>query len=63
MSIFGTILRPIIEKELKSIEPQIALFLVTQLKNVAHDVIDWAENKVKIDLNGDGKIGSSKHEA
>lgn len=58
MSLLSTIIIPHLEKELISMEPQIAAFLLGQLKNVAGELVVWAESKINIDLNGDGQIGS-----
>lgn len=40
-----------------SLEPQVAAFLLKQLKNVGSELLNWAEEKLKTDINGDGKIG------
>jgi len=60
MSLISALLLPQLEKELVNLEPQIAQFLLGQLKNVAADVIDWAEIKLNTDLNGDGNIGGAQ---
>jgi hypothetical protein len=63
MSLFSTVLKPMLEKEIKSLEPQIAFFILTQLKKVAAEAIEWSETKMNVDINNDGKIGESKNEA
>lgn len=57
MSLFSSMLQPILERELKTLEPQIAQFLLSLVKKFAGEALDWAEEKLKMDLNGDGKIG------
>ncbi len=57
MSLFSAIILPQLEKELLSLEPQIATFLLGQLKKVSGEVVEWAESKLNVDINGDGKIG------
>lgn len=56
MSLLSAIILPRLEKEFIALEPEIAQFLLSQVKVLAADVITWAEGKVNIDLNGDGKI-------
>lgn len=60
MSLFSSMLQPVLERELKSLEPEIASFLLNLLKNLANEALEWAEEKLKTDLNGDGVIGESK---
>lgn len=62
MSLLSSILLPRLEKELVLLEPDIAEFLVRQLKVLAEEVIEWAEKKVELDINGDGLIGDDKEE-
>jgi hypothetical protein len=50
-------LLPMLEKELVGLEPQISNFLLNQLKLIANEVIIWAEDKLQVDINGDGQIG------
>jgi hypothetical protein len=57
MSLFSSLILPHLERELIALEPQIAQFLLNQLKNAADEVVAWAESKLNTDLNGDGKIG------
>jgi len=58
MSLLSSIVLPRLEKELIALEPEIAQFLLSQLKTLAADVMAWLETKAHIDLNGDGQIGS-----
>ncbi|HHF7341065.1 TPA: hypothetical protein ACPSKZ_000668 [Legionella anisa] len=60
MSLFSSIILPQLERELVRLEPQIAQFLVGQLKKVASEVVEWAESKTNVDINGDGKVGESE---
>lgn len=62
MSLLSSILLPQIEKELLALEPDIAQFIVAQLKNMSADIVVWAEKKMNIDLNGDGVIGHDTSE-
>ncbi|QHJ76047.1 MAG: hypothetical protein [Bacteriophage sp.] len=57
MSLFSSFILPQLEKELLAAKPEIAQFILQQLKNVSLEVLDWAEKKLSVDLNGDGKIG------
>lgn len=57
MSLFSAVIMPMLERQIKALEPQIAFFLISQLKNVCAEVLEWAETKINIDLNGDGIIG------
>lgn len=63
MSLLSSILLPRLEKELIALEPDIAEFLIKQLKNLAEEVIEWSEKKVGVDMNGDGLIGDDKEES
>ena len=57
MSLFSSLILPHLERELLALEPQLAQFLLNQLKNAADEVVVWAESKLNTDLNGDGLIG------
>lgn len=57
MSLLSSILLPTLERELLKLEPEIAAFLLSQLKLWAQEIIEWAETQAHLDLNGDGKIG------
>lgn len=63
MSLFSSMLQPILERELKSLEPEIASFLLNLLKKLANEALEWAEEKLRVDLNNDGHIGEPKDEA
>lgn len=58
MSLFSSLILPYLEKELLNTEPQVATFILNQLKNCGAEVVLWAERKMNVDLNGDGKIGN-----
>ena len=62
MSLLSSIILPKLEKELVALEPQIAQFVLGQLKAVAVDVLHWIEQKAHVDLNEDGMIGEDKSE-
>lgn len=62
MSLFSKYILPKLESEIVSLEPEIAAFILKQLKVVAHEVISWVEQKTNIDLDGDGLIGEDKSE-
>lgn len=57
MSLFSSIILPQLEKELLALQPEVSNFILKQLKNVASEVIIWAESKMHIDINGDGVVG------
>lgn len=59
MSLFSSFILPHLEKELVNIEPQLAQFLLQEMKSSATTIVDWAETKLHTDLNGDGKIGNT----
>ena len=63
MSLFSSMLQPILERELKTLEPEIASFLLNLLKKLANEALEWAESKLNVDLNNDGTIGEPKDEA
>jgi len=58
MSLLSTIILPKLEKELIGLEPEVTQFIVSQLKSLAADVVMWAETKLNVDINRDGKIGA-----
>lgn len=62
MSLLSSLILPHLEKELVALEPEIAAFVLKQLKVVASDVIAWIESKAGVDLNSDGFIGEDKSE-
>jgi hypothetical protein len=63
MSLFSSMLQPILERELKSLEPEIASFLLNLLKKLSNEALEWAESKLNVDLNSDGVIGETRDEA
>jgi len=60
MSLLSSIILPKLERELVQLTPDIQQFLLAQLKIVAGEVIEWAESKINVDLNGDGVIGDKE---
>lgn len=62
MSLLSSILLPKLEDELIKLSPDIQKFILKQLKALGADVIEWAETKINVDLNGDGVIGSENNE-
>lgn len=60
MSILSSVVLPRLTKELVQLEPEVAMFILKHLKALAHDVVEWAEEKLNIDLDGDGKIGEDE---
>ncbi len=60
MSLLSSILLPKLEKELLDIQPEIAQFLLRQLKLLANEVLEWVETKIDLDINGDGQIGDKE---
>lgn len=60
MSLFSSLLKPILEKELQDLEPQIAQLLLNLTKKLANEVVEWAEEKLNLDINQDGKIGDGQ---
>lgn len=63
MSLFSSMLQPVLERELKSLEPEIASFLLNLLKKLSNEALEWAESKLNVDLNSDGVIGENRDEA
>lgn len=63
MSLFSSIILPHLEREVIKLEPAIQAFLLNQLKNLCGEALIWAENKLNIDINQDGKIGRGDNEA
>lgn len=60
MSLLSSIILPKLERELVQLTPDIQQFLLSQLKIVAGEFIEWAESKINVDLNGDGVIGDKE---
>lgn len=57
MSLLSSIILPKLEKELVLLEPEIAEFLLGQLKSIGAELFAWAEDKMKISSNP--KAGSN----
>lgn len=62
MNLLTSVLLPLLERQLREIEPELAEFVVEQLKLCGSDLVNWAEKKLNMDLNRDGLIGGEKHE-
>ncbi|CAB4126838.1 hypothetical protein UFOVP260_53 [uncultured Caudovirales phage] len=62
MSLLSSIILPRLEKELVAMEPAISQFILSQMKSMASEVIEWAETKIDVDINNDGLIGDDKEE-
>lgn len=60
MSIFSSLIKPILEQELRDLEPQLVEIVLNMAKRLGREVIDWAEEKLNSDIDGDGKIGDAK---
>ncbi len=63
MSLFTSMLQPVLERELKSLEPEMCSLLLTIMKKLSTEALEWAETKINTDLNKDGTIGEPKNEA
>lgn len=50
MSLLSAILLPQLEKQLVSLEPEIAAFFIGQAKSVGAELIAWAEKKIELPL-------------
>lgn len=48
MSLLSSLILPHVEKTLIEAEPQIAAFILNQLKLIAADVISWAESRAHL---------------
>lgn len=46
MSLFSSIILPRLQKELIALEPEIARFIVGQLKSMSAELVIWAEKKL-----------------
>jgi hypothetical protein len=57
MSIISSLLIPMLEKELAALEPIAQQAIINLVKGLGHEVVAWAESKLHIDIDGDGKIG------
>ncbi len=45
------------EEELIGKSPEIKTFALNEFLGLGNQLVDWAEQKLNIDINGDGKIG------
>ena len=57
MSLLTAILLPLIEKELKEMAPEASQALIALIKAAGQQAVAWAETKLNVDIDGDGKIG------
>lgn len=62
MSLLSSIIVPKLERELLALEPEVSQFIIKQLKIFAAEIVEWAEEKINLDLNGDGLIGDDSEE-
>lgn len=46
-----------LEEELQDHTPELKAIALRELKELGQQVVEWAESKLHLDLNGDGKIG------
>lgn len=47
MSLLSSIILPKLEKELISLEPEIANFIISQIETVGKEILDWVNSKGK----------------
>lgn len=59
MSLLSSIIIPRLEAELLAMSPELSQFLLSQIKICGREIVDWAEKKMNVDLNGDGIIGEA----
>jgi len=60
MSLLSAIILPHLEKQLLEQTPEIAQTLVQAVHGVGNELVKWAEGKLNMDVNGDGKIGDGE---
>ncbi len=48
-----------LEEELIELTPELKDVALRELRELGQQVVEWAENKLHIDLNGDGVIGDA----
>ncbi len=46
-----------LEEELIELTPELKAVALRELRELGNKVVEWAEEKLNIDLNGDGEIG------
>jgi hypothetical protein len=56
-SFIRNIVFKVLEEEFTKLAPEIKDVALRELKELGQNVIDWAEKKINIDIDGDGKIG------
>lgn len=59
MSLISAIILPMLEKELAKATPELTALALTELKSIGNEVVKWAEEKLNMDINGDGLIGDN----
>lgn len=59
MSLLSSIVIPMIERELAQAAPEISEALLKQIKVLGSLMVEWAESKLNVDINGDGIIGDA----
>ena len=63
MSLLSSIILPMIERELAQAAPELSEALLKQIKTLGSLMIEWAETKLNVDINGDGVIGENNGES
>jgi len=48
-----------LEEELINFSPELKALALREIKELGLEVVEWAESKLHLDLNGDGKIGDT----
>ncbi len=61
MSLLSTFIRnnliKALEEELLSHSPELKDLALREVRELGQQVVEWAEKKLNVDINGDGKIG------
>lgn len=63
MSLLSSIILPLVEKQLAEVAPELTNAALIALKAVGKELVEWAETKLNVDINGDGIIGDSDGES
>lgn len=50
-----------LEEELIDLTPELKAMALRELKELGVQVVQWAEEKLNLDLNGDGQIGDGEN--
>lgn len=50
-----------LEEELIDLTPELKAIALRELKELGVQVVQWAEEKLNLDLNGDGQIGDGEN--